>query len=69
MTTATKTTKKTKAPADPRAAAVNKLAALYLGIETLEARGRDCLDFHDLSVTSVRRALEEAYEAGRRASA
>ena len=68
MTTATKTTKKTKVPADPRAAVVGKLAALYLGIETLEVRGNDSLDFHDLSATSIRRALEEAYDAGRRAS-
>ena len=68
MTTTAKTTKRTKAPTDPRAAVVKKVAALYLGIETLEARGRDCVDFHDLSVTSIRRALEEAYEAGRRAS-
>ena len=68
MTTTAKTTKRTKAPTDPRAAVIDKLAALYLGVETLEVRGRDSLDFHDLSVTSIRRALEEAYEAGRRAS-
>ena len=68
MTTTAKTTKRTKAATDPRAAVVKKVAALYLGIETLEARGRDCVDFYDLSVTSIRRALEEAYEAGRRAS-
>lgn len=34
------------------------------GIETLETRGRDCLDFHDVSVASLRRIIEAAYAAG-----
>ena len=34
------------------------------GIETLEVRGRDSLDFHDVSVGCLRRALEDAFIAG-----
>ena len=34
------------------------------GIETLELRGRDSLDFHDVSVGCLRRALEDAFIAG-----
>lgn len=44
-----------------------RIARKHLGIETLEERKRDGLDFHDLSVASIRSALEAAYEAGRRA--
>jgi len=36
-------------------------------LETLETRNRDRLDFHDVAVWAIRAALEEAYEAGRRA--
>jgi len=34
------------------------------GIETLEVRHSDELDFHDLDVSSIRRMLIAAYEAG-----
>ena len=34
------------------------------GIETLEVRNRDSLDFHDVSVGCLRRALEDAFVAG-----
>ena len=34
------------------------------GIETLETRNSDILDFHDLSVWSLREMLEAAYEHG-----
>ena len=34
------------------------------GIETLTTRNRDSLDFHDLSVTQIKRMLEAAYKAG-----
>ena len=34
------------------------------GIETLEVRGSDSLDFHDVGVGSLRRALEDAFIAG-----
>lgn len=33
-------------------------------IETLETRGSDALDFHDVAVWSIRAALEAAYAAG-----
>lgn len=41
------------------------IARTVLGIETLEARHRDALDFHDLSVRKIEQALRAAYEAGR----
>ena len=37
-------------------------------LETLETRNRDRLDFHDVAVWAIRDALEEAFEAGRRAA-
>ena len=37
-------------------------------VETLETRNRDRLDFHDVAVWTIRAALEEAFEAGRRAA-
>ncbi|MEW4569511.1 hypothetical protein AB1L88_16725 [Tautonia sp. JC769] len=40
------------------------IARTQLGIETLEARRSDRLDFHDLAVWSIRDALVAAYEAG-----
>lgn len=36
-------------------------------LQTLEARGRDALDFCHTGVLCLRDALEEAYEAGRAA--
>ena len=41
-----------------------QIARDILGLETLEARNRDSLDFHELSVWSIKKALEDAYEAG-----
>ncbi len=35
-----------------------------LDLETLDTRNRDSFDFHDLSVASIRRAIEMAFEAG-----
>lgn len=35
-----------------------------LGLETLETRNRDALDFHSLSVASIRDAVAIAFEAG-----
>ncbi|MHA6834126.1 DUF6900 domain-containing protein [Ralstonia pseudosolanacearum] len=40
------------------------IAAVHLLIETLETRKSDRLDFREVSVWSVRRALEAAFEAG-----
>ena len=40
------------------------IAHKHLGIETLETRNSDRLDFHDVSVWGVRSALEAAFKAG-----
>lgn len=43
---------------------LTRIARATLGIETLETRGSDRLDFHEVSVASLRAALEAAYRAG-----
>jgi len=48
-----------------RNAALAEIARDVLGIETIETRKSDDLDFHDLAVWSIEKALEVAYEAGR----
>lgn len=40
------------------------IAQKHLGIETLETRKSDSLDFHDVAVWCVREALEAAFKAG-----
>lgn len=63
---ATKTTK--TAPETTTAArAILAGIAAEAGIETLETRRSDSLDFHDLAVWTLREMLEKAYEAGRAA--
>ncbi len=44
--------------------AIVYVAARHLGLNTLDERGSDRLDFHDLSVGAIRAALEAAYAAG-----
>jgi hypothetical protein len=59
-------------PADPKATPDAELLAIaqrQFRIETLETQNWDRLDFHDVAVWSIRAALEEAFEAGRRAGA
>lgn len=51
-----------------RDTAINRIAKETLGLETLEARNMDGLDFHDLAVWSIKDALQRAYEAGRKAA-
>ncbi len=46
---------------------IEHIAKHELFIETLTERGLDDLDFHDISVTSIKNALELAYEAGKNA--
>ena len=41
-----------------------QIALEHLGIETLETRRSDALDFHDLSVWQIKSALLAAYQAG-----
>ena len=49
-------------------ATIQKIATDILGLETLKARKRDALDFHELSVWQIRDALAAAFEAGRQTS-
>lgn len=41
-----------------------QIAQDKLGIETLETRKSDSLDFHDVAVWCLREALEAAFNAG-----
>ena len=43
-----------------------KIAKDHLSIETLKERGLDRLDFHEVSVSGLKNALEAAYEVGRK---
>ena len=40
------------------------IAQKHLGIDTLQTRHADSLDFHDTAVWCIRDALEAAFEAG-----
>jgi len=60
-------TTKTSPAKIPRYA--TKIAKEIFDLETLEARNMDSLDFHELSVWEIRKALEAAYNAGREAAA
>lgn len=46
-------------------ALIAAIAKEKLGIQTLETRGRDSLDFHDVGVLSLKDALKAAFDAGR----
>lgn len=39
----------------------------FFEFETFETRKNDSLDFHEVSVWGLKAALEEAYEAGKKA--
>ena len=54
-------------PEVARDAQLLEIARRQFRIETLETRNWDRLDFHDVAVWAIRAALEEAFEAGRRA--
>ncbi len=45
-------------------ALLETIAREELAIPTLATRGRDALDFHDIGVVSLKRALRRAYVAG-----
>lgn len=49
-------------------AEIEAIARDHLGLETLETRSRDALDFSDQAVWSIRAALVAAYEAGRKSA-
>ena len=40
------------------------IAKRHFGITVLETQGLDRLDFHNVSVWSLRKALQEAYDVG-----
>lgn len=44
---------------------LEEIAQDELGVETLETRFSDSLDFHDVSVWSLKAALVKAYELGK----
>jgi len=54
-------------PNAQRDALILGIARRQFHIETLETRNRDRLDFHDVAVWALCTALEDAFEAGRRA--
>ena len=43
---------------------LEQIAKQYLNVPTLERRTTDSLDFHEVSVWSLKAALEAAYQAG-----
>jgi len=43
---------------------INKIAAESRGIDTLDTRKADSLDFLEIAVWNIREALEAAFEAG-----
>jgi len=45
--------------------ALTEIAQRHFQIETLETRKSDSLDFHDVSVWSIKDALTEAFELGK----
>ncbi len=45
-------------------ALLQTIAREELAIQTLATRDRDALDFHDVGVVSLKRALRRAYVAG-----
>lgn len=48
-------------------ARLTEIAQQVLGLETLESRHSDRLDFHEFAVWRIEEALKAAYEAGRQA--
>ena len=43
---------------------LDHIAQTILGLETLDTRNSDRLDFHDLAVWNIKAALQAAFEAG-----
>lgn len=53
-------------PTEELLAAFAEIAKRRLHIDTLEERGSDGLDFHDVGVVGLRKALTDAYNLGAR---
>jgi len=49
----------------PTQAALDALACRTLGLETVETRNSDSLDFHETAVWAIRKLVAEAYAMGR----
>lgn len=49
-------------------ALLESIARTFLLVETLAERGSDRLDFHEVNVTGIQRALQAAFDAGRRSA-
>lgn len=47
---------------------LTRIARKHLGVQTLDARRSDSLDFHDVAVWQVQSALEAAFNAGVRSA-
>ncbi|MBU9576439.1 DUF6900 domain-containing protein [Burkholderia multivorans] len=47
---------------------LDHIAKTLLGLETLDTRHSDRLDFHDVAVWNIKAALQAAFEAGQQAS-
>jgi hypothetical protein len=59
--------KNTKRKQTYKDATIHEIAQRILGIDTLQTRKSDSLDFHEVAVWSIKEALEAAFEAGRKA--
>ena len=46
---------------------LDHIAQTLLGLETLDTRNSDRLDFHDVAVWNIKAALQAAFEAGQQA--
>ena len=44
---------------------LDHIAQTILGLETLDTRNSDRLDFHDVAVWNIKAALQAAFEAGK----
>ena len=51
-----------------QAEAIKTIATTILGLETLETRNSDSLDFHNVAVWKIAEALNAAFEAGQRSA-
>ena len=47
---------------------IKQIARQELGIKTLATRRSDALDFYDLAVANIKRALSRAYEEGKKSA-
>lgn len=47
---------------------IEKIAQKVLNIKTLKTQNSDELDFHDISVWELKKALEEAYKMGEKSN-